>query len=318
MHTLDIVIIVLYMLLMIAVGWVVMKLAARSSESYFLAGKSLPWWLIGVAHGSSGIDITGTMWFVMMLYVYGLKAVWLLWVWPLFNVLFRMVYLGVWVRRSNVLTGAEWMRTRFGYGVGAELGYLSVVLYALVSVVGFLSYAFRGIGDFVVPYMPFASTFTFELFGRNYEVLASNVYATVILLITGLYCVVGGMYSVVLNDLIQFTLICVAAVVIAAVAMSQTTGEQIADAVPAGWDVLWPSWRDRLRLGGEGLPLSGSSGSTIRRVARRRRLQPVRVLRRHAVPQRRGGEHGRARRRTTPSSTSSRRAARARPRWKTW
>ncbi|MFZ5829462.1 MAG: sodium:solute symporter family transporter, partial [Planctomycetota bacterium] len=129
MHVADLTIIAVYMLLMVAVGWFVMRLAARNPESYFLAGKSLPWWIIGIAHGSSGVDITGTIWFVMMLYVYGLKAVWLLWVWPLFNVLFRMVYLGAWVRRSNVLTGAEWMRTRFGYGVSAELAYLSVVLY---------------------------------------------------------------------------------------------------------------------------------------------------------------------------------------------
>ena len=78
------------------------------------------------------------MWFVTMLFIYGVKATWLLWVWPLFNVIFRMMYLGTWVRRSNVLTGAEWMRTRFGDSRGAELAYLSVVVYALVSVVGFL------------------------------------------------------------------------------------------------------------------------------------------------------------------------------------
>ena len=109
------------------------KKASRSAESYFLAGKSLPWWIIGVAHGSSGVDITGTMWFVMMFFIYGVKGVWLLWVWPLFNVIFRMMYLGTWVRRSNVLTGAEWMRTRFGHSRGAELAYLSVVVYALVQ-----------------------------------------------------------------------------------------------------------------------------------------------------------------------------------------
>lgn len=245
MHWIDFVIIVAYLALMIAVGSLVAKRAARSSESYFLAGKSLPWWLIGIAHGSSGVDITGTMWFVMMLLVYGVKAVWLLWVWPLFNVLFRMVYLGAWVRRSNVLTGAEWMRTRFGYGVGAELGYLSVVVYALVSVVGFLSYAFRGIGDFVVPYLPWGETFHLALPGMEQAVAvsAANVYATVILLITGTYCVLGGMYSVVLNDVIQFSLICVAAVVVAVVAIAHTAPEQILAAVPPGWDELFFGWK---------------------------------------------------------------------------
>ena len=81
MQALDLAIVILYMALMVGVGWWVAKKAAKDSESYFLAGKSLPWWIIGIAHGSSGIDITGTMWFVTMLFVYGVKGTWLRWVW---------------------------------------------------------------------------------------------------------------------------------------------------------------------------------------------------------------------------------------------
>jgi SSS family solute:Na+ symporter len=236
MHPVDVAIIVAYFLLMIGVGWWVAKRAARDSESYFLAGKSLPWWIIGVAHGSSGIDIAGTMWFTAMLFIYGAKGLWLLWVWPLFNVVFRMVYLGTWVRRSNVLTGAEWMKTRFGTGRGAELAYLSVVLYALVSVVGFQTMAFQGIGKFAEPF-----------FGWGWS---ANSYALLIMLVSGIYCVVGGMYSVVLNDLIQFVLILVAAVIIAAVAIAKTSPEQIAALVPAGWDRLFFGWHLELDWSG--------------------------------------------------------------------
>jgi solute:Na+ symporter, SSS family len=224
-HPVDLTIIALYLVLMALVGWWVSKKASQSAESYFLAGKSLPWWIIGVAHGSSGVDITGTMWFVMMFYIYGMKGVWLLWVWPLFSVIFRMMYLGTWVRRSNVLTGAEWMRTRFGESPGARLAYLSVVVYALVHVVGFLSYAFRGIGEFTRPFFPW-----------DYP---DEVYGTAMLLFTGVYCVVGGMYSVVMNDLIQFVLKVIAAVGIAVIAITLITPDQIAAAVPAGWDQLF-------------------------------------------------------------------------------
>ena len=213
MHPIDLTIIVLYLMLMSVVGWWVAKKASRNAESYFLASKSLPWWVIGVAHGSSGLDITGTMWFVTMLFVYGVKATWLLWVWPLFNVIFRMMYLGTWVRRSNVLTGAEWMKTRFGNSRGAELAYLSVVAYALVSVVGFLSYAFRGIGKFTKPFFPWD--------------WPDGAYATMMLLVTGIYCVVGGMYSVVMNDLIQFALKLVAAIAIAVIAISLISAEAL-------------------------------------------------------------------------------------------
>ncbi len=229
MHTVDLAIVAVYLVLMSAVGWWVSRRASRNSESYFLAGKSLPWWLIGVAHGSSGVDITGTMWFVMMFFIYGVKGVWLLWIWPLFNVVFRMMYLGTWVRRSNVLTGAEWMRTRFGDSRGAELAYLSVVVYALVHVIGFLCYAFRGIAEFAKPFFPWD--------------VPCEAYGTAVLLITGTYCVVGGMYSVVMNDLIQLGLIIVAAIGVAVIAIVTIQPQQILAAVPPGWDQLFSGWK---------------------------------------------------------------------------
>jgi Na+/proline symporter len=229
MHPIDLTIIALYLLLMAAVGWWSAKKASRSAEAYFLAGKSLPWWLIGVAHGSSGVDITGTMWFVMMLYIYGVKATWLLWVWPLFNVIFRMMYLGTWVRRSNVLTGAEWMTTRFGFSRGAQWAYISVVVYAMLHVIGFLSYAFRGIGEFTRPFFPWN--------------VPDEWYGAGMLLITGVYCVVGGMYSVVMNDLIQFVLKVTAAIGIVVISIITIRPEQIMARVPAGWDHLFFGWK---------------------------------------------------------------------------
>jgi SSS family solute:Na+ symporter len=59
---------------------------------------------------------------------------------------------------------------------------------------------------------------------------------------------------VVLNDLIQYSLIFVAAVCIAAVAMAKTTPEQIAAVVPAGWDNLFSGWRLDLDWAAKGLP----------------------------------------------------------------
>jgi len=39
-------------------------------------------------------------------------------VWPVFNQVFLMVYLSSWLRRSNAVTGAAWIETRFGKGKG--------------------------------------------------------------------------------------------------------------------------------------------------------------------------------------------------------
>ena len=41
------------------------------------------------------------------------------------------------------MTGAEWIRFRFGEGRGAQLAHLIVVLFALINVIGFLAYGFH-------------------------------------------------------------------------------------------------------------------------------------------------------------------------------
>jgi len=94
---------------------------------------------------------------------------------------FRQVYLGTWIRRSNVLTGAEWMRTRFGTGTSGTLSHISVVIYALVLSVGFLCYAFQGIGKFAEVFFPW---------DLSLGMLASaDVYAIIILPISAIVSV---------------------------------------------------------------------------------------------------------------------------------
>src|SRR5579872_5510207 len=150
LHSFDLAIIVIYFVAVILIGLRVSRRGAKDLDSYFLGGKSLPWYLLGVSDASGMFDISGTMWLVYILFVYGLKSLWLPWLWPVFNQIFLMIFLSSWLRKSNVLTGAEWIQTRFGRGHGANLAHLSVIFFALVNVIGMLAYAFKGIGKFAV------------------------------------------------------------------------------------------------------------------------------------------------------------------------
>src|SRR5688572_5661740 len=107
--------------------------------SVYLGGKTLPWYMLGLSNASGMFDISGTMWMVTLLFVYGLKSIWIPWLWPVFNQIFLMIFLSLWLRRSNVLTGAEWIRTRFGDDLGGNLSHMVVVLFALIGVLGFLA-----------------------------------------------------------------------------------------------------------------------------------------------------------------------------------
>ena len=123
-------------------------------QAYFLGGNKMPWYVLGISNASGMFDISGTMLLVYWMFIYGLKSVWIPWLWPTFNQIFLMVYLSAWLRRSKVMTGAEWIKTRFGTGRGAQLSHLIVVIYAFVSIIGFFSYGFKGIGKFAATFLP--------------------------------------------------------------------------------------------------------------------------------------------------------------------
>src|SRR5688572_27132567 len=154
MQAIDIAIVVAYILFTVAIGLYAQRRAARSLDDYYLGGKTLPWYFLGISNASGMFDISGTMWLVTLCVVYGLKSVWIPWLWPVFNQIFLMVYLSMWMRRSGVMTGAEWIRFRFGDGTGARLAHFIVVLFAIVNVIGFLAYGFIGIGKFAATFLP--------------------------------------------------------------------------------------------------------------------------------------------------------------------
>ncbi|GAB3020686.1 sodium:solute symporter family protein [Bowmanella dokdonensis] len=237
LSSIDLLVIVLYLAGTLGLGLYISRLASRDMNAYFLAGNKVPWWALGVSNASGMFDIAGTMWLVSVCFVYGLKSAWLPWVWPIFNQVFLMIYLSVWLRRSNVMTGAQWLQTRFGSGRGAELCQLVVVIFALVSAVGFIAYAFKGIGKFAAIFFPWQ--------------LSPDLYALIIFAITTLYVIKGGMYSVVFTEVMQFVIMTIAALAVGVIAINQVSPEQIQAATPPDWDKLWFGWQ--LDLNWQGL-----------------------------------------------------------------
>jgi len=246
LHTLDLAIIVLYFAAVIIIGLWVSRRGAKDLDSYFLGGKKLPWYMLGVSDASGMFDISGTMWLVYILFLYGLKSLWLPWVWPVFNQIFLMMFLSAWLRRSNVLTGAQWMQTRFGAGRGAMLAHFSVVAFALVNVIGLLAYAFKGIGKFASGMLPWHFT------SQHTGIFADeNIYAMVLMGLTALYAIKGGMVSVVITEVAQFAILTLTALTIGCVAIVKVTPAMIESNIPAGW--MNPFFGSHLNLDWSGI-----------------------------------------------------------------
>ncbi|MGL4327091.1 MAG: sodium:solute symporter family protein [Tannerellaceae bacterium] len=241
LQLIDIIIIAMYLVVMIVIGLILKKKASKNLDSYFLGGKTLPFYMLGLSNASGMFDISGTMWMVYLAFVYGLKSLWIPWLWPVFNQIFLMIYLSIWLRRSNVLTGAEWIRTRFGYGKGANLSHTIVVLYAIIGVIGFLSYGFIGIGKFMEIFFPWSEVSQYIPLNIPPEYVP-HMYGIVFTSIATFYVMLGGMLSIVWTDVVQFAIMTVSGLVIAYIAMTKVSPEVLSMHVPVGWNTPFFGW----------------------------------------------------------------------------
>ena len=241
MKIVDVSIILIYLLATVVIGFMLKKQASKNIKSYFLGSNRLPWYMLGLSNASGMFDISGTMWMVTLFFVYGMKSVWVPWLWPVFNQVFMMIYLSAWLRKSNVLTGAEWIKTRFGEGKGSAMSHMVVVAFAILSALGFLSYGFIGIGKFIEAFVPWSLVSPYVPLDLTPEQV-TYFYGIVLTSIATLYVILGGMMSIVWTDLLQFAIMTVSCLIIGIIAMNKVDPDVLQTMVPNGWNNLFFGW----------------------------------------------------------------------------
>jgi Na+/proline symporter len=241
LQLIDISMLLLYLATMIFIGFWYRKKAKTDKESYLLGSKSLPWYKLGLSDASDMFDISGTMWMVALCFVYGLKSIWIPWLWPVFNQVFMMMFLSKWLRRSNANTGAEWLQTRFGLtGKGVTASHIVVIAFALLSCFGFLAYGFIGLGKFMEIFIPWDLVKGYVPFDVAPKYVP-HVYGITFTLFAMFYSILGGLHSIVLGDMIKYAIMTVACISIAVIAMSHLDGQTLN--VPEGWHNPFFGWR---------------------------------------------------------------------------
>jgi len=231
----DLILILAYLVTMVVIGWVLRKKARQNKLNYLMGGKSLPWYMLGLSDASDMFDISGTMWMVSLCFIYGMKSIWIPWLWPVFNQVFMMVYLSRWLRRSNATTGAEWLATRFGRsGPGVRSSHNIVVAFALLSCLGFMAYGFVGLGKFMQIFIPWESVRHYIPFDIS-PAYVPHFYGIVFTLFATFYSILGGMHSIVLGDVIKYIIMTIACISIGGIAMYRLHQHGQTLHLPQGW-----------------------------------------------------------------------------------
>tara|TARA_B100000768_G_scaffold172937_1_gene181665 strand:- start:438 stop:2315 length:1878 start_codon:yes stop_codon:yes gene_type:complete len=239
MNSIDVVIIALYIILTVGVGIWVSKKASKGLDSYFLGGKSIKWYFLGLSNGSGMFDVSGTAWMVGILFLYGVKSFMFMWLWPIWNQIFIMMFLAVWIRRSNIMTGSEWILTRFGDKKGGRASHLIVAVFAVIAAVGFIAYFFEGVGKFMAIILPW--DLTLQL-GESVLLNSEQSYALIIIFLTTIYTIKGGMFSVVATEVLQYGIMVIAGILVAGYAFFAISDAEINNVITAEWRNVFFGW----------------------------------------------------------------------------
>ncbi len=227
LQPLDFVIIAAYMIITVQVGVMFRKRAMKRLAAYYLADREVSWWMVGLSGCSSYVDIGGTMLITGLLFYVGLKSVWILHIaWGFFMMAIYMAYQAKYIRRSGVMTLAEWFQTRFGDNRETEHLRIAIAAFILLSMMMTLMYVAVGTGKFAEEFVP----------------LPRWASTSIIFVVVGIYVTFGGLFGVIWTDIFQTVLIIIGAIGMSIAALQLPDGMTTIAAQTPEWGSLTPTW----------------------------------------------------------------------------
>ncbi|BEV36650.1 sodium:solute symporter family protein [Synechococcus sp. M16CYN] len=249
MAVIDWFLLILYLLLTLLLGlWLARR--NREQDDYFLAGRHLNGWLAGASMAATTFSIDTPLYVAGLVGNRGLAGNWEWWSFALAHVAMTVVFASFW-RRSGVLTDAAFTELRYGGAAAAKLRGIKAFLLALpVNCIG-IGYAFLALRK-VMEALDVVNGRT------NVLGLSDTVWLLVIVaLMVVSYTAVGGLWAVVMTDLIHLMLALLGALTVAVAALHATGGmalmlnqlhalnrPELVSLVPWTWDKDGFVWLD--------------------------------------------------------------------------
>ena len=221
-----------YFLFAFSVAFAVREKAGRSRASFFLASRSIPWWLAGVSIAATTFAADTPLAITGIVASKGISGNWIWLAWMGVHALVVVYFAQTW-HRSGVATDAELIALRYA-GPGARfLRLFRALLYGGLYNVIIIGWVLRAMGKIVAPY------FTWEVWTPGLVgwlatswpttggVSSPSEGITLVLLlgVVMLYASLGGIRGVILTDLVQFFLALIGSIWLAAAVWTEVGGQ---------------------------------------------------------------------------------------------
>ena len=218
MQLLDWLVVGLYLAATLALGVYLARRASGSMESFFVSGRSLPWWLAGTSMAATTFSIDTPLYIAGVVGTRGIAGNWEWWCFLFAHAALIYVFARLW-RRSEVITDAEIIELRYGGASAAWLRGIKAFLFAVpINCIG-MGYAMlaarkvvEGLGVLeslgINPDQP--------VFGLDPKLLTMLAITLFVLVYAGF----AGLWGVVATDFFQFFLGLGGAIAVAAFAVT--------------------------------------------------------------------------------------------------
>jgi solute:Na+ symporter, SSS family len=203
--TIDFVILAAFFTIVLVIGYLASKKAGKNTTEFFLGGRGMPWWLLGISMVACTFSADTPNLVTGFVREDGVAKNWAWWVFLITGMVTVFIYARLW-RRSGLMTDLEFYEIRYKGKIASFLrGFRSIYLGIFFNtlIMGTVTLAAIKLGEVMFGIKPWITV----------------VSASVIVVI---YAGLGGIRSVLWADLFQYSFSTFGAIVAAVVAMNQT------------------------------------------------------------------------------------------------
>lgn len=213
LHEIDLVIIGVYLIFVVWLGLHLGK-KHQNAEDYFLAGRNMTWFFIGISLFASNISSTTLIGLAGDAYSTGISVFNYEWFAVIILIFFSVFFLPF-LLKSQVYTMPEYLELRYDKRARVYFSLLTLFLNIVVDTAGSL-YAGGLLLQLIFPEIPIWQTIT------------------ILAIIAGVYTIAGGLAAVIYTDAIQAVLLIIGSVIISVIAFDKIGGwEAVTTTVPA-------------------------------------------------------------------------------------
>ncbi|MBN1164276.1 MAG: Na+:solute symporter [Candidatus Krumholzibacteriota bacterium] len=195
----DIAVLSLYLAVLFIIGIVMSRRASRSTEEFFVSGRSLPWWIIGTSMVATTFAADTPLVVSGLVAQGGIFKNWIWWYWGIAAMVAVFLFAKLW-NRAGVTTDAELIELRYDGKPAAGLRFYRALWFGLFQNILVIAWVMKAMAKIILVVMGWDGTAT--VWGMHAEVFT----VLLLLLVAVGYSVLSGLWGVVITDFLQFFL----------------------------------------------------------------------------------------------------------------